>query len=92
MLELLGVAAAIGASVFAHRKTRTFVARRLRYTDWIEKSGLGLVVGAAGALAAAPVVALLPVVGAGSALIFGVGVGSGASRGARDARRSLLTR
>lgn len=90
MLELLGLGAAVGVSVFAHSTCRRFVSRRLRYTDWVEKPGIGLAAGAAGALVAAPIVAVLPVVGGVSAMIFGMGVGTGVSKGAREARRSLL--
>jgi hypothetical protein len=42
--------------------------------------------GVAAAILAAPVVAILPVLGTGSALIFGAGVGTGVSMGAREAR------
>lgn len=83
MLELIA-AGAVGAA--GHLKSRDFVRRRLRFTSWVEKPGLGLFTGAAATVLAAPVVAVLPVVGAGTAIIFGAAVGTGVAVGARQAR------
>ena len=90
MLELLGLGAAGAAGLFGHVKSKDFVRRKLRYTKVVERSGvgLGLAAGCVAAIAAAPVVAFLPVVGAGSALIFGIGVGTGVGLGAKEARGS----
>ena len=38
---------------------------------------------------AAPLVWILPIVGSGTALLFGVGVGAGVAAGAKDIRRRL---
>ena len=38
------------------------------------------------ALVAAPIVFVLPVVGAGTAILFGASVGAGVARGAKDVR------
>ena len=85
-LELIpiGIAAAIG--IFGHVKSRKFVRRRLRYTSWVEKPYLGVVTGIAAAVMAAPVAGILPLVGATTAIIFGAGVGTGVSMGAKEAR------
>ena len=85
-LELIpiGIAGAIG--FFGHIKSRKFVRRRLRYTSWVEKPYLGVVTGIAAAVVAAPVAGILPLVGASTALIFGAGVGTGVSMGAKEAR------
>jgi hypothetical protein len=83
-LELL-VAGVLG--VAGHLKSKDFVQRRLRYTDLVEKPGLGLAAGVATAVVAAPLVALLPIVGAGTAIIVGAGVGTGVAMGAARARR-----
>lgn len=84
MLELLA-AGVLGAA--GHVKSKSFVRRRLRYTNWIEKPGMGLAAGVVTTLAAAPLVAVLPVVGAGTAIIAGIGVGTGVSIGANQARK-----
>ncbi len=86
MFELIGIGIAGAASLFGHMKSRKFVRRRLRYTGLVEKPGLGIAAGVAAAVLAAPVVAILPLVGAGTALLFGAGVGTGVSMGARDAK------
>jgi hypothetical protein len=85
-LELIPIGVAGAATVYGHLKSRRFVRRRLRYTTWVEKPGLGIAAGVAAAVLAAPVVTFLPFLGAGAALIFGAGVGTGVSMGARDAK------
>jgi hypothetical protein len=87
-LLTLGIAAAAG--VLGHTKARKFVGRKLRFTPLVEKPYLGVAVGVTAAVIASPVVALLPLVGAGTAIAFGTGVGTGAALGARDAKRPLL--
>lgn len=86
MLELIGIGIAGAATVFGHLRSRRFVRRRLRYTSWVERPGLGIAAGVAAAVLAAPVVAVLPLIGPGTALLFGAGVGTGVSMGAREAR------
>jgi len=83
MLEMI-IAGAAGVASFA--KSKDWVRRRLRYTNWVERPGLGLFAGAATAVVAAPLVAVLPIVGAGTAIALGVGVGVGVSSGASQAR------
>lgn len=90
MLELIGVVAALAAAILGYTKSRKFVGQRLRFTSLVEKPGIGLAAGVAAAIVAAPIVALLPLVGTGTALAFGAGVGTGVTVGARDAKRPLL--
>ena len=91
MLTLLFTAGVAGAEgIFGHTQARSFVGRRLRFTSFVEKPALGVVAGVAAAVIAAPVVALIPVIGAGTALVFGAGVGTGAALGAQDAKKPLL--
>jgi hypothetical protein len=85
MIELLALAIAGGAAVYGHVKTRDFSRRRLRYTRVAESPGVsGIVIGVGTALVAAPLMALLPVVGAGTAVALGAGVGTGVAMGSRD--------
>jgi len=86
MFELIALGVAGTAGVFGHMKSKDWVRRKLRFTSVIEKPGLGLMAGAAAAIVAAPVVAVLPLVGAGTALAIGAGVGTGVAIGAREAR------
>jgi hypothetical protein len=83
MLELI---IAGGLGIFGYMKSRKFVRERLRFVDMVHKpyapvvGGVvtGLVVGA---------VAWLPLVGLGTAVLAGVGIGAGISHGSRDSKR-----
>ena len=90
MLTLLTLGIAGAAGILGHTRARSFVGRRLRFTSFVEKPALGLMAGVAATVVASPVVALLPLVGAGTAIVFGAGVGTGAALGAKDAKRPLL--
>jgi hypothetical protein len=81
MIELL-LAGFVG--VYGHLQSRKFVGRRLRYTTIVEKPALGLWTGVAATVLAAPIVAVLPIVGAGTAIAIGVGVGTGVALGVKD--------
>jgi hypothetical protein len=89
MFELLGVVVAAGATAVGYLRSRSFVARRLRYVDAVQSPVAPVVAGVAAAAVAAPVVWVLPIVGAGTALLFGVGVGVGTRAGVRLIRRAL---
>jgi hypothetical protein len=87
MFELIGLAAAGAASAAGYFKTRSFVQRRLRYVDAVQGRRAPWVAGTVAALAAAPLTVLLPFVGAGAAVLFGVGVGAGTKAGAARIQR-----
>jgi hypothetical protein len=86
MFELIGLFATGAAGIGGFAATRSFVRERLRYVDLVQKRRAALLAGGAATLVAAPVVAILPLVGAGTALLFGAGVGYGVYKGARDVR------
>lgn len=83
MIELIA-AGAVG--VYGHIKSRDFVGRRLRYTSIVEKPLLGVWAGAGTAVLLAPLVAILPIVGAGTAIAVGAGVGTGVALGVKDSK------
>lgn len=85
MFELIALGIAGAGGFFGHIKSRKFVGRKLRYTDLVEKPALGLWAGVGTTILAAPVVALLPIVGAGTAIALGAGVGTGVALGVKDA-------
>lgn len=90
MIEfLLGVAASTAAVVFGYTRARGFVSERLRYVDAVNHPVAPVVAGVGAAAIAAPVVAILPIVGAGTAIAFGVSVGLGVASGRGEIRRSL---
>lgn len=89
MFELIGLIATGAATAGGYIQSRGFVRRRLKYVDLVQRAGAPVLAGAAAAVVAAPVVAILPLVGTGTALLFGAGVGAGVAAGARDIRRRL---
>ena len=87
MIGLIVILVAGAAAFFGFRETRRFVRRRLRYIDAVHSLRAPFIAGAAATLLAGPVVLLLPLVGAGTAVLFGVGVGTGFAAGAKDIHR-----
>jgi len=87
MFEMLMLAGAGVAAILGHVRTRQYVRARLRFVDVVQSPAAPVIAGIGAALLAAPVVWLLPVLGAGTALVFGAAVGSGAALGSRDVRR-----
>ncbi len=87
MFSLLFSLALFVAAIALHSTTRRFVRNRLRYVDAIQKSLAPVVAGGAAFLAAGAVVAIVPVLGIGTALSAAFAVGSGVAAGARDIRQ-----
>ena len=76
---IVGIAALAGGFIGARR----FVRRRLRFVDAVHRPATPLLLGAAAALVALPVAAL-PIITVGTAVAFGVGVGTGVASGRKD--------
>lgn len=87
MLGMLGLAATIAAVVLGYLNARRFVRTRLRFVDAIQRRRTPWLAGLGAALVALPLGWLLPLVGTGTALLFGAAVGTGVAHGARDVRR-----
>lgn len=77
---MLWLAVSAAAMLGGFIVSRTFVRRRLRFVDAVQKPSAPLIAGAAAAVVALPV-ALLPVVTIGTALALGVGVAGGVASG-----------
>ena len=75
------------ASIGGYITMRRFVRGRLRYVDALQRPFVPAVAGVLALGLALPVVGVLPVVGLSSAILFGVGVGSGVATGRRDTKR-----
>ncbi len=84
MFEIIGLAATCAAGFFGYVKSRRFVRSRLRFVDAVKKPYVPVLAGGVAALAAAPVVALLPIIGAGTAIVFGASVGVGVASARKD--------
>ena len=82
---MIGLGLVLGAAALAGGFTsaRSFVRRRLRFVDAVQRPAAPLIAGVAATAVALPV-ALLPVVTVATAVAFGVGVGAGVANGRRD--------
>ena len=89
MFGLLAFALSTAAVIIGFTQAKDFVARRLRYVDAARSPLAPLVAGVGAALIAVPIVALLPFIGAGTAIAFGLSVGLGVAAGNKEIRRSL---
>ena len=93
MFQLIGslatLAVAGGSSLIGYWQARNFTHNKLRYVDAVHKATAPVLAGVAAAAVAAPVVWLLPMVGTGTALLFGGSVAMGVAAGARDIRKRL---
>jgi hypothetical protein len=87
MVGLIGFAVTGAATVLGYMQSRRFVRTRLRYVDAIQRRLAPWLAGIGAALIATPLVWILPVVGVGTALLFGAAVGAGVAHGARDVRQ-----
>lgn len=91
MIELLvfviWLAVTGGLALGGYVLTKRFVRDRLRYVDAVRRSGVPVLAGVLAALLAAPVAWILPVIGGGTAVLFGLSVGLGVSSGRREFKR-----
>ncbi|MGH7500039.1 MAG: hypothetical protein ACREL3_14465 [Gemmatimonadales bacterium] len=83
MLPLL---IAIVAGIAGYFLARNFVRGRLRFVDAVYSPFAPLLAGVVAAIIVWPL-ALLPLLKAGTAIVFGIGVGLGTATGARTLRR-----
>ncbi len=84
-MALIGLIIAGAAAIGGFMQTRTFVKRRLRYVDAVQKSAAPLIAGAAAAIVVSPFAAL-PLITGATAIALGAGVGFGTHAGAKDIR------
>ncbi len=84
MVELI---LAAGVAGFGYFKSRRFVRERLRFVDAVHRPAAPVVAGVATTVAAGLVVSVLPVLGAMTAVLSGVGIGMGVRHGAKDSKR-----
>ena len=86
MYGTLVLAVTLAAGIGGFLLARTFVRRRLRFVDAIRSPLAPLIAGVAAALVAWPV-AILPVITAGTAVVFGLGTGLGTASGVKALKR-----
>lgn len=89
MVFLLSFLASAVLAVVGYTQARAFVHGRLRYVDAVHSWFAPIIAGVGAALLALPLVAILPFVGAGTALSFGISVAAGVMAGSRDVRNRI---
>ena len=89
MFFLLGVAITFFVTLAGFVLSQRFVENRLRYVDAVQRPYAPIVAGAVATAIALPIVGLLPLVGVGTAILFGVSVFAGVASGAREIRRRI---
>jgi hypothetical protein len=87
--SLASLAIAIGATLVGYWQARQFTQNKLQYVDAVHRSTTPIIAGIGAVAIAAPIVWLLPLVGIGTALLFGSGVAMGVAAGAREIRKRL---
>ncbi len=83
---MLGTVIALLAAWLGYGTARRFVRERLRYVDGALTTGAAIVAAVGATVVAWPVVWLLPLVGQGTAIAFGLAVGLGTRAGAHDVK------
>ena len=89
MIFLLSFLVSSVLAIVGFAQARAFVTRRLRYVDAVHTKLAPIVAGVGAALLALPLVAIIPFLGLGTALSFGISVGAGVRAGSRDVRGRL---
>ena len=89
MFTIISTAIAIVVAVVGYLQAKSFVQSKLRFVDAVQHFAAPLIAAIGAMLIAMPVVWLLPLVGKGTAILFGLGVGAGVSSGAKDIRKRL---
>ena len=89
MAWIITLAATFGIAALGFLQTREFVRKRLTYVDSALTAKAPIVAGIGATLLAMPIVWLVPFVGGGAALAFGIAVAAGVISGQRAIRRRL---
>ncbi len=76
-------------TLFGYWQARQFTQNKLRYVEGVHRAIVPVAVGIVAALIATPVTLLIPLIGTGTALLFGGGVAMGVAAGARDIRKRI---
>ena len=89
MFTIISMVIALAVAAIGYLQAKSFVQSKLRFVDAVHHFAAPLLAGIAAILIATPVVWLLPLVGKGTAILFGLGVAAGVSSGAKDIRKQI---
>ncbi len=78
------------ASIFGYSATKKFVRDRLRFVEGAHRITTPIIAGIGAYLIALIAVGLLPIVGLGTAIAFGLSVALGAAAGSREVKSGNL--
>ena len=87
---LIGLGATTVATAYGYIQARTFTRKRLRFVEAAQSNAAPVVAGVGAVVVGGVAVALLPIVGAGTAILFGIGVGAGVASGQSDIKHRRL--
>jgi len=86
MLDLIALAGTIVAAAFGYITARRYVRDRLKFVDAVQTFKAPLISGLVAWAIAMPLTWILPLVGAPTAILFGLSVAFGVRAGAKDIR------
>ena len=81
---------ASASAIFGYTVAKKFVRDRLRYVEGAHKATAPVIAGIGAYLIAMVAVALLPIVGLGTAIAFGLSVAFGTAAGSREVKSGTL--
>lgn len=81
---------ALGVAAFGYLQARVFTRRKLQFVDAAQTGIAPVIAGVGAAVLGSIVLLFVPFFGAGTALLFGAGVGAGVASGQSDIRHRRL--
>jgi hypothetical protein len=91
MLGAIGALITLGVAAVGYVQARVFTRRRLQFVDSAQSGVAPVIAGVAAAVVGTIILLFVPFFGAGTALLFGAGVGAGVASGQSDIRHRRLT-
>jgi len=90
LFQLLAIAISLGLSTFGYLTARRYVRDRLKFVDAVQTMKAPVIAGLIGWAIMMPFT-MLPLVSAGTAIVFGLSVGLGVRAGAKDIKIGRIT-
>jgi hypothetical protein len=87
LFSLIGLVVTGAGVIFAYGLAREYVRNRLRFVDAVRHPLAPWITGFAATVVLLPIVAILPLVGAGTAILVGAAAGFGTSSGVKALKR-----
>lgn len=87
---LIGAGAATVATGYGYIQSRMFTRKKLRFVDAAQSGAAPVVAGVGAVVIGGVAAALLPIIGPGTAILFGIGVGAGVASGQSDIKHRRL--